>query len=291
MGKKDKQKAAAQALTALDTSSRTIDSFPFLALPAELRNAVYEYIAADIQDTIRIQMVRPIIRRRQLPEDTLIQSLNGCHDMAILLACRQIHNEASSMLYGAIRLDMTKMSFLNEKAWRSWFDYSYTSTTRASQALSGLYQTMGPKLQFVRHLELSGIRAFKLLIRRPTETFDGLSSSVDLRIYLIHTWRTAVKLRKHLPSITCISVFDTAFDDKVQRTGLDWLKRTMPREGDFERLREAFPKLREIRLEGNLAGQRYLGVNEYRWVAHPSGLSVKRLEFSESMWYPAPYWL
>lgn len=111
----------------------------FFSLPAELRNTIYEYVLADVQDNICIDLTRgpnKDINTSIQPKETDTQqktcfASGDASPLSILLACRKINKEASAMAY-------SKMSIT--------LDIVHRDATR----LDALWGTEGYRAEFAR---------------------------------------------------------------------------------------------------------------------------------------------
>jgi hypothetical protein len=133
-----------------DDSGRAQSAFPFLRLPAELRNAIYEYV---FEPRLIISDFRRVFRASQLPPETPV---------ALLFVNRQIHKEAHITAYA-----------------------NYIWTFRRSASFQEfLTQRTSKQLAAIQHIELDsdyGCRMFDDCVRLSKYTFLVLSDMPSIK--------------------------------------------------------------------------------------------------------------
>lgn len=128
----------------------------FFALPLEIRNTIYEYTLADVEDEVSIridggtnanhsELRLRALKRRVLPED---DEADIGPKLTLLLACKQINSEATSIAYSKMSMSLTKMMDYSPGTWRVRHD-------EASSFMANLRRVFGDdKLKFVKKLIL-----------------------------------------------------------------------------------------------------------------------------------------
>jgi hypothetical protein len=95
-------------LTSLTTNTSGKGSSRLLTLPSELRNAIYEYVLADVQDNVCIDLVGGDnkVHKVKAKEPRTVSKEERTSRLSLLLTCRQINDEASGIAYSKMSMSL-----------------------------------------------------------------------------------------------------------------------------------------------------------------------------------------
>ena len=217
----------------------------FLDLPGEVRNLVYSFVAADIDEEAIISVIprkynsgvwtklqRRVKRRAARP---------SC--FPLLLTCRQVHREASSIIR-----DITHARFISRGS-RFW-QLKRLLLQDLRFDIDRTISAVGPGLVNVKHLHLVDLSALHLLTMWPDALDDDLRSSDVLLVRrAVRLKDSVLELRRQMPNISRIVL---SSNDHVYKTTWQklWALACYGPDGEVEKkIKDAFPKLSSLTFE------------------------------------------
>lgn len=241
--------------------------FRFLDLLPEMRNEVYQIVFADIGTKVSIPLIRPrhsLVKQVQ----TKLALKHQSSSLSLLLANRQIHAEASGLVYPELK------ATLHEIHNSDWADPKRLTRAIAGDRvplnidrLSSLL-TASPRLQCITKLSIHGLdNLFMLICPRHLSIGRGLEEvqrhldipTAALQRDLNSAKEALTRVGSMLPSLSRIELEDHTlekvgeFSEPTDENGvrLCWLQILFAgRARHFTHLRSTFPELTILILEG-----------------------------------------
>lgn len=212
---------------------------PFLTLPAELRNQIYEHaLSSTAKSPLKVSLKGARYNTKQ-------------NELSLLRVNRQIYKEASPIAYQGAVADFATLSSMCRKAMCVAKDIKSEEHGKLFwMNLSPEHQTLLPQtihtgttLLFIKKITLD-ITTFMLLA--------GVCKECELsRAFMLATLRDADAisyLAKRLTNVTHIEVKDDVWSRRcfIVKYSTPWLAQILNHKGDGERVLEVFPKLEQI---------------------------------------------
>ncbi|KAK4619703.1 hypothetical protein CLAFUW4_11298 [Fulvia fulva] len=271
----------------IDGSSPDKRAPQFLDLPPEIRNQIYEEVAASAFSVPVMVAYSPTSPVEHTLGRKKIHQASVQHDsqrgpaqrrrLAMLYTCRQIYREASLMFYGSMTLDLRFITL---------------DVVRPDvRALNGY---LGQSLQHIRHIEIEHRLLDNLLepmtrqLDWPREHWNGKKWIVDhekysadahdryWRLWRNNTWldetspatiKQFLRLRTNLFSIESITAYQDFEDEEcVDRLGVDFMYKlacidSMPPSA----IPRLFPNLVDVKLISEFGSERFRRVGQVDW--------------------------
>lgn len=241
----------------------------FFALPAEIRNTIYGYTLADVEDEVSIRIdggtnanhMEPrlnVLKREVLPEEN---EADTGPKLTLLLACKQINSEATSIAYSKMSLTLTRMlDYSLENVWR-------ICHAEASSFMANLQLVFGDnKLRFVKKMILKDDRWLNMLA-----CFDchvGASASPFSRPGPIGS------VLHHVDTIVLHSDYERrAYKYGVLPEGRSWVSVCLQPVHNKEVL-ATFPRLRQIVVKKHEGGEQTSLVQDVIIYAAEAGMEM-----------------
>lgn len=242
-------------LTSLVLKSKRNTHTPFLDLPGELRDLIYSFVFAFIENQVVLPITRPtficnklrqkVIRRVLTPRGRRVPHL------ALLMTCRQIRAEAFHYVHGTVH---AMLVIPNSAVWA----LKRVRSDDLRQEIKKALRYIGGALAFVTHLNLLGAPALALLTRAQNADIDVIRHSRDsFRRRGAQISDTFVEVCRSLPNVRCVTSFEKGLarlqvvEDLEFVLVLGFMCKTGP-----EGIATAFPLLTEIRLQNETTGWR-----------------------------------
>lgn len=250
-----------------------------LSLPAELRNMIYDFALADVQDNVCIDLeggynrVHKVVDKKpgSVPTD------DNTSRLSLLLTCRQINNEASGIAYSKMRMsldtvfpnprDFSTDDVLEEGASRlSMITASLTSTFPARN-LAAISVMEFPSTQILLHLLTFDSPLMEAHHQHPTAC-TAKCASLAQHQGLVHILFHNVKRIVLDGEDGC---FRTLYEALTK--GASWASVTVQRY-DVESILSVFSNLEEIVVRRGEAGEQVSKVIDGKIYAAESGMEM-----------------
>ncbi|KAK4560695.1 hypothetical protein LTR86_005273 [Recurvomyces mirabilis] len=199
---------------------------PFLALPAELRLAIYELVFDGIEE-MSIPLLSPAKQSVVTAEPRTRRSVR----LALLLTCQQINREASGHVYGIVHA-----SFDLQPQHGKWMDHMVNSNDQnvAPDRTWGVSLHLNGILRHTTHLDCNDHRAFEALSAHSLRNL-----SLALTAHMNHTCRHGQPGAKIL------------LHETIPKTGYEFLA---PLHNEILQLRSLLPNLTTITVKWSSSG-------------------------------------
>ena len=222
--------------------------FPVLALPPEIRNRIYSFVFAEIEDEAIFRINR---RSYSVLSKLTAAFTRKTQHLALLATCRQIRNEAFGYVHGTVRAELYGENNLSEVMER------LLSHDMGGDIQKNVIRN-GPILIYIQHLNLIGLRTIISTTVGPSPWARHCRASNDL------IGRTGAKLhhagmelRISLWNVRYITVYlqsQGSIGRDHQLCAIEFFKDLSY---NRESIRRAFPKLVDVRLVDVAYGVRY----------------------------------
>lgn len=243
-------------------------AFRFLDLPPELRNRVYDFVAANATVTI----INRKQARKEIPKPHN-NPLNGRHKstlrqvkkvpkrrsvIGLLRTCRQIQNEARAIIESAIGLDLR-----------------FVMLASSRMQLKLLRGQWAAKLHLIRHLEFDNDRWWYLLVlgRCDSEYIDAWTSALKSTYGPDCNAEQVLRLRTALVGVESITLRPTGharyYEEQDIKNGALIAMKLCDKK-NREELEKCFPKLVDIKCISKYGGERFKKVDG-NWQLYYSG--------------------
>jgi len=252
--------------------------FPFLKLPPDIMNQVYDLVFAPLDAKTGIQI--PLMQRKRPSRERLKRQLRTNNqkrrsELSLLCVSKQINRETSAYIWRNAYATLHEM----EGAWKEEFIhlYSVIHGGRIGWKIKELDFRIGDRLRDVRRLELTGIDTLYFLLRTAADKVGQHFKRRKLGFMhreLEATKRRLIIARQALPRLERIVVYDEAFDEfnrfNIQVPG--WLTIFLfPPHNSLVRLRIAFPELQTMRFQSREFAEEYWYCARNHWHASHTG--------------------
>jgi hypothetical protein len=203
----------------------------FFKLSPELRNLIYEYVLADVQDNICIKLEcgNDQAHKSRITKSRSVSRDDNASQLSMLLACKQINSEASGIAYSKMSISMSSISALAEG--------------RGGHKAEGLAQII-PRVKsvfenFTETFDPANSSLIKTLVLRDSGDLDCMT---DLEAFLSRFYSS---LRVSSPTGSCTVRCNSFFRHRVLlHTTFHHIQRVIIQEDEsIERTMYAYSKL------------------------------------------------
>lgn len=242
----------------------------FLGLPGEVRNLIYDFVFANIEDEVVLPITRPKTKfTDRIKRKVLIPRSKRVPHLALLMTCRQIRAEAFGYVHGVVHAGLaTKYNFI----WQA----KRVLLDDLRQEMNKALRRIGEDLPFVSHLDLVGPTTLATLAQ--AHNTQASLKRLSRNPFVRRDEKLAlgfIRVSEYLPNLTCVSIFGTEFDS-LHRD--DWLAMAMMLRSERHRVAATFPHLVDIRIESKTKGMRYEKKADGEWYERPGGRKVWCIE-------------
>ncbi|OQO04239.1 hypothetical protein B0A48_10850 [Cryoendolithus antarcticus] len=247
----------------------------FLDFPAEIRNAIYEYV---VGNQSKGGLSLRLVRRRHYPVHALLRTMRkkldavrgkAPHEFSLLQVNKQVHQEAKHLVWD-INIIMDIFPFYT--AWTSDLHKleHFMSTEYIERRILRAFKHIGHRFEHVSTLAIIGFDTLALMLAAPSfNVGDGLRAasfpdafSAKSHGYIAHLAKlrrrlnsvkdALVVIRWAVPHVNRIVIWDTCFDSLFRHpVGMLWLAVIASDPiCHHETFRKCFPHLSTLHLRG-----------------------------------------
>ncbi|KAK4545774.1 hypothetical protein LTR36_002728 [Oleoguttula mirabilis] len=244
---------------------------PLLGLPGEIRNLIYTFVFANVEQDVILPIIRP--KRKladKLKRKLLVPRGKRVPHLALLMTCRQIRAEAFGYVHGTVHTELVT------DYGPEWLVKRLLSNS-LRQEMKRALRTIGEALAFVEHLEVTNVAVFAELTGRHDARTEALRHSHDIveRRYAMLSDQYA-EVRRHLPNLRCVTISEDLLDSmsSCYRNTDWWLALVLLYRTERERAAVAFPRLTEMRLQSKTIGKRFRKQADGEWYEWYCGAKI-----------------
>lgn len=253
-----------------------------LNLPSELRNSIYEYVLADVQDSVCINLergdnsaYRSKTKRAKKPKAVPIGEKTS--RLSLLLTCGQINREASSMAFSKMSMSLKSVFSTNT----SFFSGQISAgDRRLNSMLADIARIFDPlKLSFITSMSVPSTEALQHLVfyNRPGLSDPQSSESCTAKCSSLAKFTGPIHKMFHKVTRITITGEDRLSEPLYQQLtkGAPWLSVTM-QPSEIDNVLSAFSNLEEI-IVSRKCGKQVCKVVDGKVFAAESGLPMRGL--------------
>ena len=270
-------------LTSLTSNTAGQGSSRLLTLPSELRNSIYEYVLADVQDNVRIDLEGGDnkVHKVKAKEPGTVSKEESPSRLGLLLTCRQINDEASGIAYSKMSMSLDTVFPTPEDFNTPGNEAFKEGGKRLSTIVDNFTKTfLGQNLACIPHMQFPSTEVLLHLttFNSPAMDFQRSTDFCTAKCASLSRWQGVVHNLFHKVRRITIDGEDRSMERLYGSLtkGASWLSITM-QPHEVRDVLGVFPNLEEIVVRRE-CGEQVSKVIDGNFYAAESGMEMRGLE-------------